>query len=115
MPEGLIIRLYGNDISECISDEIVAFNFLMEACVKVTKFYDKCRSLPGGKIQLFTQVHHLIDVVKKFRTDSRKWTQETKVHAVREALGLETTALTDARKVAEIIKLMIADGNLLFT
>ena len=113
LPRGLIIRMYGSEIAECVSDEVLAYNHFMEACAKLCKFYDKVRSLPGGKIQLFTQVHHLIDVVRKFRSDSRKWTYENKVHAVREALDLEPTTLTDARKVAKIIKLMLAEGKTL--
>ena len=111
LPPGLIIRIYNNEVAECVSDELRAYNFLMEACSKLCKYYEKVRSLPGGKIQLFVQAHHLIDVVKKFRTDSRCWTVENKIHSVREALGLENTSLTDAKKVAKIISLMLAAGK----
>ena len=111
LPQGFIIRSYGKEVAECVSDELVAFNFLMEACSKLCKLYDRFRRLPGGKVQLFTQVLHLIEVVRKFRKDARQWTRDDKIHSVREAIGLEDTNLTDAKKVSKIIELMLTDGN----
>ena len=110
IPAGLIVRLYGMEIAECVSNEINAFFLLMEACSKICHFYDKIRTLPGGKTQVITQVDHLIDVIRKFRTESRTWTEADKIHAVREALNLEETNLTDARKVDTIIGLLFEHG-----
>ena len=95
---------------ECVSDEICAYQDFMSACQRVVKFYEKASSLPGGQVQLFAQIAHLIQIVKDFRTETRKWCRENKIHAVKEALNIEKTNLTEAKKVAKILTLLLADG-----
>ena len=111
LPQGLIVRYYNKEIAELVSDEIHAHDLFMEACSKICHLFDRLQSLPGGKVQLFTQVTHLIEIIKQYRKDARKWTRADKIHSVREALELENTNLTDARKVAKIITLLLAEGN----
>ena len=75
------------------------------------KFFERASALPGGRVQLFAQVKHLVEVLKNFRAESRQWTADNKRHAIKEALGIEKTCLTNARKCAEILKLMLAESK----